>query len=99
MGSTEKVFREGRYLMAHVICKSCSNQISVAGKPKGATTIKNVQAEGNVRIGDGGISFGKRGGISFKKGGSISFGAPRPSTFSCPKCGTSNEYSNAEIIE
>ena len=83
----------------HVKCKSCGHEIPVAGKPKGSTSISNVQTTGNVRVGDGGISFGKGGGISFKKGGSISFGAPRPSTFACPKCSESFEYEASEIQE
>lgn len=85
--------------MTHVNCKSCGYHIPVAGKPKGSTTIENVEAKGNVRIGDGGISFGNGGSISFKKGGAISFGGPRPSHFVCPKCGKSHSYESAEIVE
>ena len=81
----------------HVKCKTCDHEIPVAGRPQGSTSISDVQTTGNVRVGDGGISFGKGGGISFKKGGSISFGAPIPSTFICPKCGDSHDYEVSEI--
>jgi predicted RNA-binding Zn-ribbon protein involved in translation (DUF1610 family) len=81
----------------HVICKSCNHQIPVAGRPKGSTSLTNVRASGNVRIGDGRISFGPGGKISFGKGGGIGFGRPRPSTFMCPKCGNSHEYASDEI--
>ena len=81
----------------YVICKSCNHQIPISGRPRGSTTLTDVKARGNVRIGDGGIGFGPEGSISFGKGGSIGFGKPRPSTFFCPKCGNSHEYEADEI--
>lgn len=83
----------------YVNCKSCNYKIPVTGKPKGSTSLSNVQLTGNVRVGDAGISFGKGGIISFKKGGRIGFGAPRPSTFVCPECGASAEYGASEILD
>ena len=84
--------------MSHVICKKCSFQIPVAGRPTGSTTITGVHAEG-VRIGDAGIAFGPGGKISFGEGGAIGFGPPAPSQFMCPSCGATAQYEADEILD
>ena len=80
----------------HVVCKECSHRIPVTGRPRGSTSMRNVQAEG-VDVGDGGISFRRGGRISFGRGGSIGFGKPLPSNFKCPKCGNESPYQADEI--
>ena len=82
-----------------VICKNCSHRIPVAYRPKGSTNIDGVKIEGNVHVGDGGISLGKGGSISFGSGGMIEFGSSKSSKFTCPKCNASLEYSPDEIKE
>ena len=81
----------------HVICKKCSGNIAVAGRPSGSTSLQNVHVQGDVRVGGGAISFGSGGRISFGPGGSIGFGAPRPSTFTCPSCGHVADYQPDDI--
>jgi hypothetical protein len=81
----------------HVICKKCSGKIAVAGRPGGSTSLKNVQVQGNVHVGGGGIGFGPGGSISFRPGGKIGFGPPQSSAFTCPACGTTAEYTAEEI--
>lgn len=81
----------------YVSCKKCGNKVAVAGRPTGSTSVKNVQVQGNVNVGGGGISLGPGGSISFRPGGSIGFGGPQKSTFSCMACGTSAEYAPDEI--
>lgn len=81
----------------HITCKSCGEKIEVSHKPQGGTSVKGINAKGNVNIGEGGISFGRGGLLSFGKGGSISFGKPPTSTFTCFDCGKSHEYIADEI--
>lgn len=83
----------------YVICKRCGNQILVASKPSGSTTLKNVKADPNVNISGGSIGFGPGGSISFGPGGSISFGEPAPSSFVCMHCGHVDTYLASEIKE
>lgn len=83
----------------HVVCKDCGEVIAVAGRPKGSTNAQNVQTDGPVNLGDGGISFGPGGGISFGSGGSLSFGPPPASTFICRSCGHSSSYEASEILD
>ena len=81
----------------YVVCKSCGHEIPVADRPRGYSSLGNVRASGQVRIGDGEIGFGPGGSISFGPGGSIGFGGPRPSIFHCSKCDASHEYEASEI--
>ncbi len=81
----------------HVVCKNCSSRIAVAGRPSGTTSLKNVNVQGNVRVGGGGIGFGPGGSISFGPGGSLGFGAPQGSPFTCPACGKTADYAPEEI--
>jgi|WetSurMetagenome_2_1015567.scaffolds.fasta_scaffold844793_1 hypothetical protein len=81
----------------HVICKKCGGKIAVAGRPRGTTTINNIQVKGNVSVGGGTIGFGPGGSISFGPGGSIGLGGPQKSGFSCMECGTDAEYEPNEI--
>ena len=80
-----------------VICKKCAHRIPVAYRPKGSTNLDGVKINGNVRVGDGGISIGDGGSISIGSGGKIGFGSPKPSKFTCPKCNTTYEYSPDDI--
>lgn len=81
----------------HVICKKCGSKIAVAGRPKGSTSLANVQVKGNVSVGGGRIGFGRGGSISLRPGGRIGFGGPQKSSFSCMACGTIAEYEPSEI--
>jgi len=81
----------------HVICKKCGTKIEVTGRPKGSTSLSNIQVKGNVHVGGGGIGFGTGGSISFGPGGGIGFGGPQKSTFSCMACGATAEYEPNEI--
>lgn len=83
----------------HVICKKCGSKIAVAGRPKGLTSVSNVQVKGNVHVGGGAIGFGPGGSISFGHGGSIGFGDSQKSNFSCMACGTAAGYKPDEIRE
>lgn len=81
----------------HVLCKKCGSKIAVADRPTGTTSLKNVNAQGNVRVGGGGIGFGPGGSISFSPGGTIGFGEPQGSLFACFSCGTTASYAPEEI--
>lgn len=83
----------------HVICKSCSGKIAVAGRPRGSTSLKNVQVQGDVHVGGGGIRLGPGGRVSLGPGGRIGLGPPQSSAFTCPACATTAEYTAEEIRE
>ena len=82
----------------HVVCKGCGREIRVVGRPDGTTSATGVRAQ-NVRLGDGGISFGPGGRISFGPGGRVGFGPPAASKFTCFECQATHVYEASEILD
>jgi len=81
-----------------VICKSCKSKIAVSHRPSGGVSASEVKIEGNVRMKDGGLTFGPGGKVSFGPGGSIGFsGRPPKSSFTCTSCGSTHEYDAQDI--
>lgn len=81
-----------------VICKSCQAKIQVSHRPSGGVSASGVNVEGNVRMKDGGLTFGPGGKVSFGPGGSIGFSGRSPkSSFTCTSCGSTHKYDAREI--